>query len=243
MTTPPDGPADEPADQRPASPAAAPSAGLAVELAGETVLLHPDRALLWPARRTLVVADLHFGKDDAFRRAGIALPAGAARTDVGRLAGLLAAHAVARLVVLGDFFHARPHADDAFFAEFAAFRASHRSLALEVVAGNHDRHGGDTLDEIATWHSAGLDDGPFAFRHEPDAVPGRYVLAGHLHPVIQIGAFGGDRARLPVFWLRPTMGVLPAFGSLTGGARILPRPGDRTYAAAGRRVIELPAAD
>jgi hypothetical protein len=45
-----------------------------------------------------------------------------------------------------------------------------------------------------------------------------------------------------LFWLRPELGVLPAFGSLTGGARVLPRPGDRTYAAAGRRVIELPAA-
>jgi hypothetical protein len=74
---------------------------------GEQVLLHPDRALSWPARRTLVVADVHFGKDDAFRRAGIALPAGAARTDVARLARLLRRTRSERLVVLGDFFHAR----------------------------------------------------------------------------------------------------------------------------------------
>lgn len=214
---------------------------LAVELAGEQVLLHPDRALLWPARRTLVVADVHFGKDDAFRRAGIALPEGAARTDVARLADLVAAYAVERLVVLGDFFHSRPHAEDTFFAEFAAFRRTRPSLGIDVVVGNHDRHGGDALDGVVTWHADGLSVGPFELRHEPDSVPGRYVLAGHLHPVLVIGAFGGDRARLPVFWLRPEVGVLPAFGSLTGGARILPRPGDRTYAAAGRRVIELPA--
>jgi DNA ligase-associated metallophosphoesterase len=215
---------------------------LPVDLAGEQVLLHPDRALLWPAGRTLIVADVHFGKDDAFRRAGIALPEGAARTDVARLADLLVAHDVARLIVLGDFFHARPHPEDTFFTEFAAFRAAHPSLAIDVVVGNHDRHGGHALDEVATWHADGLALGPFELRHEPEPVPGRYVLAGHVHPVIVIGAFGGDRARLPVFWLRPELGVLPAFGSLTGGARVLPRPGDRTYAAAGRRVIELPAA-
>lgn len=213
---------------------------LQVELAGEQVVLHADRALLWPSRRVAVVADVHFGKDDAFRRAGIALPAGAARTDVARLAALLVAHEVERLVVLGDFFHAAPHPDDAFFAEFAAFRAAHPALAIDVVVGNHDRHGGSALEELVTWHEHGLALGPFELRHEPDPVPGRYVLAGHLHPVTVITGFGGDRARLPVFWLRPQVGVLPAFGSLTGGARVLARPGDRLYAAAGRRVVEIP---
>jgi DNA ligase-associated metallophosphoesterase len=214
---------------------------LEVELAGAAVLLHPDRALVWPAERTAIVADVHFGKDDAFRRAGIALPSGAARTDVARLAELVVAHDLRRIVVLGDFFHAAPHADDAFFAEFDAFRSAHPEVAIDVVVGNHDRHGGHVLDAIATWHADGLSLGPFELRHEPEAVPGRYVLAGHLHPVLAIGD-GADRARLPIFWLRPALGVLPAFGSLTGGARVIPRPGDRVYAAAGRRVVAIPAA-
>ncbi len=42
---------------------------------GETLLLHPERANhLAGRRRTLLIADPHFGKDDVFRRAGIALP-------------------------------------------------------------------------------------------------------------------------------------------------------------------------
>ena len=213
---------------------------LAVELAGEQVLLHPDRALVWPARNTLVVADLHFGKDDAFRRAGIALPDGAAGTDLARLGALLHAHGARRLIVLGDFFHARPRADDAFFSEFAAFRTAHAELAIDVVVGNHDRHGGHALADIATWHGEGFSDGAFAFRHEPDPVAGRHVLAGHLHPVIRIDAFGGDHARLPVFWCRAENTVLPAFGTLTGGARIRPEPGERAFAIAGGRVVEVP---
>lgn len=212
---------------------------LSIELAGETVLLHPDRALLWPARHAAIVADVHFGKDDAFRRAGIALPAGAARTDVARLADLVAAHALRRIVVLGDFFHAAPQVDDAFFAEFEAFRAAHAGLSLDVVVGNHDRHGGHALDTVATWHPDGLALGPFDLRHEPERVVGRYVLAGHVHPVIAIGD-ATDRARLPIFWLRPEVGVLPAFGSLTGGARVVPRAGDRVFAAAGKRVVAIP---
>lgn len=214
---------------------------LSVELAGEQVLLHPDRALLWPSRRTAIVADVHFGKDDAFRRAGIALPAGAARTDVTRLAGLVDAHALERLIVLGDFFHTAPQPDDEFFVEFAAFRAAHPGVTLDVVVGNHDRHGGAALDDVATWHADGLSIGPFELRHEPEHAPGRYVLAGHVHPVLAIGD-GADHARLPVFWVRPQIAVLPAFGSLTGGARIIPRSGDRVYGAAGRRVVPIPVA-
>jgi DNA ligase-associated metallophosphoesterase len=214
---------------------------LAIELAGESVLLHPDRALLWPSQRTAIVADVHFGKDDAFRRAGIALPAGAARTDVARLADLVATHGLNRIVVLGDFFHAAPQPDDAFFVEFEAFRAAHPAVTLDVMVGNHDRHGGHRLDGVATWHPEGLALGPFELRHEPEQVADRYVLAGHVHPVLAIGD-GTDHARLPVFWVRPRIAVLPAFGSLTGGARIIPRSGDRVYGAAGRRVVAIPVA-
>ena len=43
--------------------------------AGEPLVLLGARALYWPARQALLLADLHLGKADVFRRAGIALPA------------------------------------------------------------------------------------------------------------------------------------------------------------------------
>ena len=33
-----------------------------------------DRAMHWPARQRLLIADLHLGKADVFRQAGIGLP-------------------------------------------------------------------------------------------------------------------------------------------------------------------------
>ena len=39
---------------------------LEIELRGERLQLHPERALLWPARSTLLVADPHFGKTCRF---------------------------------------------------------------------------------------------------------------------------------------------------------------------------------
>ena len=46
----------------------------AIQCAGETVWLLPERALWWPAQRMLMVADAHFGKAATFRARGV--PAG-----------------------------------------------------------------------------------------------------------------------------------------------------------------------
>jgi hypothetical protein len=51
------------------------------------VVLVGARALYWPARRALLIADLHLGKADVFRRAGIALPSGGTGEDLQRLQG------------------------------------------------------------------------------------------------------------------------------------------------------------
>lgn len=62
---------------------------LELEIAGEPMRALGDRALYWPARRRLLIADLHLGKGDVFRRAGIALPSGGTSHDLARLAALL----------------------------------------------------------------------------------------------------------------------------------------------------------
>ena len=60
------------------------AADLSLRLAGEQMLLCGERALYWPRQRWLLLADLHLGKGDAFRRAGIALPRGGTGHDLAR---------------------------------------------------------------------------------------------------------------------------------------------------------------
>lgn len=229
---------------------------LALELRGERFELHAQRVLVWPAHALAIVADTHFGKDDAFRRAGIAVPGGVAGADLARLAEVVGARALTRLVVLGDFHHAAPHAADEFHGEFAAFRAAHPRLAIDVVAGNHDRHApAEARPAGVAWHAQGLRIDGFVLTHDAGAddaaasdagaasaasLRDGYVLAGHLHPVVVLHGPGGDRARLPALWARPGHAVLPAFGSFTGGERVRREPGDRVFAIAGSRVLEIP---
>ena len=49
-----------------------------------------------------------------------------------------------------------------------------------------------------------------------------------------------DSVRLPCFWLREGLTVLPAFGSFTGGACIARSPGERVIALADDRLFEIP---
>jgi DNA ligase-associated metallophosphoesterase len=212
---------------------------LAVEIRGERLLLHPDRALIWPARRMLFIADPHFGKDDIFRRAGIALPRGPVIADLQRLTALIEENACERLVVLGDFVHAATVEGDSFLHAFALWSRAHANVITSVIAGNHDRRErAEKWSSAARWHSAPLLEPPFVFAHEPGMRDDGYVLCGHIHPVLRI-AQRRDRLRVPVFWERPGYLVLPSFGTFTGGANIRPDPSDKVYAAGPERVIPL----
>ncbi|MFT3721471.1 ligase-associated DNA damage response endonuclease PdeM [Pseudorhodoferax sp.] len=220
--------------------------GLAVEWAGEALALLPERALWWPARRTLLVADLHLGKAASFRAAGQPVPVGTTQRNLARLDALIARHAPRQLVVLGDFLHAASARTPALLAALADWRARHAALAVTLVRGNHDGHAGDPPPglDIAT-----VDEphrlGPFACCHHPrpHAMPSTpFVLAGHLHPACVLHGPGRDRLRLPCFVAEAGQAVLPAFGEFTGGWRVEAAPGRRRYVVGGGQVWALPAA-
>ncbi len=140
---------------------------LDLELTGEPVRLLADRALYWPARERLLIADLHLGKGDTFRAAGIAVPSGGTAHDLARLDALLAQTGARGLWILGDFLHARRNA--AVDAAWRAFREAHADVHVAVVPGNHDR----AFDAAAAGVERlpeGVRDGPFEFRHAPPAL-------------------------------------------------------------------------
>ena len=216
---------------------------LEIDVAGESLHLLPDRALLWPRARTLVIADLHLGKAQHFRRAGIALPRGGTGHDLARLDRLLADTGATRLLVLGDLLHA--DARDAPWREaWQAWRARHAGLAVALVGGNHDRalRANPALAQTLglQLHGALLREAPFVFVHDiDDAAPGAgdYRLGGHVHPVVRLPGL----PRLPAFVFGPEAGLLPAFTAFAGGQPVERRPDARLYACAPDAVVGLPA--
>jgi DNA ligase-associated metallophosphoesterase len=215
---------------------------LTVLVAGESVVLLPDRALWLPAHGTMLVADLHWGKAAAFRAAHVPVPMGTTRSDLARLSRALEATGAAQLVVLGDLLHARAGRHDETLRTIATWRAQHAAVRITLVRGNHDRHAGDPPAELAIGCTdAPLRVGPFLGVHEPEPHADGYVLAGHLHPSVTVRGRGRLSARLPAFVFGDRVGLLPAFSSFTGGGMYERHAGDALYGIAGGEVLALPA--
>ncbi len=196
--------------------------------------LLPDRGVFWLERKTLIVADTHFGKSDRFREAGIPVPSGTTRRDLERLDALLGSTGARELIVLGDFFHAREGRSDRLHAALAEWRARHAALEIAVVRGNHDRHAGDPPADWGIrcvqppWVVGGVE-----MVHEPESASGRgAAMAGHVHPVLRMPDADGSIVRWPCYHHAPGLLTLPAFGSFTGGHPVRRRPGDAVYIAA-----------
>lgn len=220
---------------------AGPSRGLPVTIAGEEVVLLPERALAWPAAHTLVIADPHWGKAATFRAHGLPVPGGTTAADLARLDAALAVARARVLVVLGDFWHARRGRTEAVDTALVRWRERQRSLDVLLVRGNHDRHAGDPAAALGfgvVEEPAQLP--PFVLAHYPGSHAGGYTLAGHLHPAVRLRGPGRSRERLPCFVIGPDLAIIPAFGGFTGAANVEPAPGVDLYALAGDEVIPIP---
>lgn len=168
---------------------------------------------------TLVVADLHVGRDAT---SAVEVRLGEHEDLIGRFGGLLEHFDPAEVVVAGDLLHSFGSIPDGVAETVRALRRTAREADAMVVVtpGNHDT----MLDEL--W------DGPTApeYRvgdtvvlhgHEPpDSEADRYVI-GHDHPVIAI-----EGQRHPCFLYGPDtyrgadVLVLPAFTRLMRGSTV-----------------------
>lgn len=214
---------------------------LARMIRGERLELLPGRALCWPARRLLVVADTHFGKSAIFGQHGLAVPAGTDALDRQRISHLLDVTRSQRLLVLGDFLHGELRADSADARHLAAWLVSLQGVQVQLVIGNHDRVAAARGSPAPQWQGEQLHEGPFCFTHDADAPAPHdaYRIGGHIHPVVAVGGLRKRRLRVPVFWEREDALVLPSFGLFTGGYRIEPADGGVVFAAGDDAVLDL----
>jgi len=209
-----------------------------IQLRDETLHLLPERAIHWPARRALLVADLHWGKDEAFRTRGVRLPEGILAEDLTRLSSCIQSTDTNAVYILGDLIHHRDGMSRTVIDQVAAWRRE-QPLPMHLIPGNHDRH---FPDLPAEWHierhPESVDLGPFRLVHDP-TLPNpspNYRLGGHIHPVLTLGR-RNDRVTLPCFQFTETYGLLPAFSRFTGGARITPDKTDRCYLTTEARIV------
>lgn len=187
--------------------------GVSLSFAGHDLLPTPGGALLWPARRALLVADLHFEKASWYAARGQFLPPYDSEATLTALTQLVTDAGVAELWCLGDSFHDSAGADRLPGRAREMLADLQRRVDWTWVVGNHDAAlgagiGGRVVDEVDV---EGL-----LLRHEAQLGEPRPELSGHYHPKLRVRVRGHSIARR-CFVQTPSKLVLPAFGALTGG--------------------------
>jgi DNA ligase-associated metallophosphoesterase len=203
-----------------------------IQVAGTQLWLLADKAAYWPAGKTLLIADAHFGKAAAYRALGQPVPHGTTASNVRRIERLLGQHEVEHLIFLGDFFHAPQSLAPATVATLAEWRLRHPALNCVLIRGNHDLRAGDPPPQLGIEVvSEPYLLGQLALCHIPRLEPGFHVLAGHVHPVFRLQGKGRQSLRLSCFVCAPNLTLLPAFGDFTGGMDVVISPDTRIYLA------------
>ncbi len=211
-----------------------------IALFGQQVSLLPQRLVFWHEHHMLILADPHFGKAAAFRRSGIAIPAGTSAHDLQRLHEAIDATGAASVLILGDLMHAPGLSRPDLKARIRRWRNERSDIEWLLVRGNHDRSGDAMVADFGFRQVVDeLTLPPFTFVHQADLRSDSYVLSGHLHPAVHVSGPGGQRERLPCFVVGREHAILPAFGSFTGHATRRPRTGERIYAIADEQVVML----
>ncbi len=173
----------------------------------------PQGALFWPARRALLVADLHLEKASWFARRGQMLPPYDSMATLADLAALVAATAAEEVWCLGDSFHDVGGCDRLPPAARETLTGLTAATRWTWITGNHDRAyvdrcGGAVADEVVV---EGI-----VLRHEAEAHEPRPEMSGHFHPKLRVRVRGKLVSRR-CFVATARKLIFPAFGALTGG--------------------------
>lgn len=201
------------------------------ELCGLPCELHGDGSMYVPELKTLFIADLHVGKGGQFRKEGIPTPIRAHQQAMAKLECTLNRQKAEQVIILGDLFEGWQNRETKDLRELLQ---KYPSTKFILVRGNHDFDPPDWTElELHLTYRAG----PFICLHDPpgcdfdknipfnidkaeqefpDIQGQNMLLCGHLHPGAILKGRGRTRARLKAFFFNDQLGILPAFGALTG---------------------------
>ena len=207
----------------------------AIALGGTQLIACADGTLYWPARQTLIVADLHFEKGSAFAMRGQMLPPYDTRETLCRLAAALAAHPVDTVIALGDSLHDIWAGGRIAPIDLTLLRSLQNGRSWVWVSGNHDPKvpgilGGTAAEQLVL-------DG-ISLCHVPSSDTQALEIAGHMHPAARLLS-RGQSVRRRCFAASGTRLILPAFGAFTGGLNVMDPAFDRHLGQTSRRVWML----
>lgn len=212
---------------------------LIAEFEGVALSLLKEKALWIESLKTLLIADLHFGKAAHFRKSGIPIPEPVHEYDLIRLQQLHDEFRPVHTYFLGDLFHSDPNGQWDFLNQFLS-----RFIGTEfhLVKGNHDILPRVAYEQsILRIHEKPLTIGRFVLSHEPmeTVEDGTLNICGHIHPGFRMNGKAKQSVKLPCFFQSNSQLLLPAFGNFTGTALVNPKGQDKVWVIANEKIIPV----
>lgn len=205
-----------------------------------TFWLLPQKMVFWEQEKTLLVSDLHFGKDDSIRRAGSYMPVVDNQPAFDVLSQSIQSLGARRIMMLGDLFHDKASLSPSVLQSMHRWRNAHRDISMLLVRGNHDIKSGDPPDMF------GIEvvDEPYEeqslrFSHQPMYSETHFTFCGHLHPGVVLIGKGRQFLKAPCFFAENNCMILPAFGSLTGTMALKPGRNSSVFVVTGTSVVAM----
>lgn len=198
--------------------------------------LDSSGAIFLPQQQTLVIADVHLGKIEHFRKHGSAVPAILSAKNYIELDRVIQKYQPQTLLFLGDLFHSEKNKD---WERFIAWVRRNQSLQLQLIIGNHDIIAQTDIESLGIITSTEVIIDQLRLTHHPEVAEGYFNICGHIHPGFHLKGEAKQSLKLPCFYQKKQQLMLPAFGTFTGKHLISPEEGEHVYVIAEQNVIKI----
>ena len=211
---------------------------LIIQVLGESFELLPTRGVYWVKEETLIISDLHLGKDQVFRKNGVAIP-GTTKADLLRLEKMVSAVEPKQVVFLGDLFHSFKREDQEGLLTLMA----KYPLEWVYIQGNHDPQNPGWGSGSGVQFLDKLEIEPFLFVHDGAGIESDlFIIQGHIHPRVSLRLGPNQWNRYPCLAISENKMILPAFGSFTGGYKLRKGDFERVFLFTDEKCFEVPRA-
>ena len=198
--------------------------------------LHYSGAVFMKKMNTLIIADVHLGKIEHFRKHGSAIPPILSLKNYIELDRVINHFQPETLIFLGDLFHSTKNSD---WQRFTKWVKLHHHLKFRLVIGNHDVISSREIENLGIETSTEVYLQDFKLTHHPEVTEDYFNICGHIHPGFHLKGSAKQSLKLACFYHKPQQLILPAFGAFTGKFIISPQENEHVYAIAEQNVLKI----
>ena len=206
-----------------------------ISIKDQRFALHRFGSIFWKNQQMLIIADLHLGKIEHFRKHGSALPDLSNAIDYINLEQNIAEFQPETVVFLGDLFHSTLNKSWQIFKAWV----KRQPVNFTLIVGNHDVIPVTKFRELgfSVVHNIKCDG--FYLTHKPEDCGMDFNICGHIHPGFKLRGKGRQFLNLSSFYQKKDQLILPAFGQFTGNYYIKPEEDEHIYVCSDQAVLQV----